>query len=142
MDKKKSFIIYSLGYFISQKSVDHCPQKLSAVSVILNLIIKRDLNSKIVSIEYVSCVPTWIYHDEKEKPVSVLAIPDELENNNLIPEFKDRLINIQKRIHGIITTNDVETPETQWVFSLNGILQHMKKHICPQDIHYLLYDSS
>ena len=137
-EMKKRFIIYSLGNFISH-GVDYCPQKLSAMSVILNLMLERDSASGKIVIESVSCVPTWIYHDDKEKPVSVVSIPDELENDNVPTELKEKLTEVQKRIHGIITADDAEIPDSLWDFLPDGKLQHVGRLIYPQDIHYLFH---
>ena len=137
-ERKKRFIIYSLGNFISH-GVDYCPQKLSAMSVILNLMLERDSNSGKVMVDSVSCVPTWICHDDKEKPVSVVAIPDELESTDVSPELRENLAGVQKRIHGIITADDAEIPDVQWDFLPDGRLQHERRFIYPQDIHYLFH---
>ena len=109
------------------------------MSVILNLMLERDPESGKVKVESVSCVPTWICHDDKEKPVSVVAIPDELESADVSPELKERLAGVQKRIHGIITADDAEIPDTQWDFRPEGKLQHEKRFIYLQDIHYLFH---
>ena len=137
-ERKKRFIIYSLGNFISH-AVDYCPRKLSAMSVILNLMLEKDSESGKVMVESISCVPTWICHDNKEKPVSVVAIPDELERDGVSPELIERLIGVQKRIHGIITADDAEIPDAQWDFLPDGKLQHERRFIYPQDIHYLFH---
>lgn len=137
-ERKKRFIIYSLGNFISH-AVDYCPRKLSAMSVILNLMLERDAESGKVKVDSVSCIPTWICHDDKGKPVSVVAISDELDSADVSPELKERLAVVQKRIHGIITADDAEIPDTQWDFLPEGKLQHVRKRIYPQDIHYVFH---
>ena len=109
------------------------------MSVILNLMLERDSESGKVKVESVSCVPTWICHDDKEKPVSVVAIPDELESTDVSPELRENLAGVQKRIHGIITADDAEIPDVQWDFLPDGRLQHERRFIYPQDIHYLFH---
>ena len=137
-EKKKRFIIYSLGNFISHR-VNYCPHKLSAMSVILNLMLERHPDSGKVKVESVSCVPTWICHDDKEKPVSVVAIPDELKRDDASPELKEKLVGILKKNHGIITADDSEIPDAQWKFLPAGNLQHASQHIYPQDIYYVFH---
>ena len=99
----------------------------------------HNLESEKNRIDSVSCVSTWICHDDKEKPVSVVAIPDELESTDVSPELRENLAGVQKRIHGIITAEDAEIPDALWDFRPEGKLQHEIRFIYPQDIHYLFH---
>lgn len=146
---KKGFVIYSMGNFISQ-GVDYCPKKLSTISVILNVNIRKDATGK-TSVNSVSCIPTWIEYRGADKPVHVVAIPDKIveakENGDI--ELEKRLLSMKKRIHTIITDSHNQDDavfsenemfsenQNSWTFDASSSFQRKDKILYMQDIKYL-----
>lgn len=138
--QKKGFVIYSLGNFVSQ-DIDYCPDKLSAMSIILNIDLKKDTTTKKVTIDSVSCIPTWIHREDKTKPVHVVTIPDALKQARETDNKKteDKLLTIQDKIYSILTQNTLKVPCNDWTFSQESSLQRKEKWIYSQDIQYLIH---
>lgn len=97
VDGNESFVIYSMGNFISNQRRETLGEGYEATEdgVIINFEIHKNQTTNETTIEAIQFVPTWVYRDKEEGDAAftyrILPIERYLENPNL-PEAFNNLV--------------------------------------------------
>jgi poly-gamma-glutamate capsule biosynthesis protein CapA/YwtB (metallophosphatase superfamily) len=85
---KRSLVVYSMGNFISNQQYERTNNRYTEDGIIVNIQIKKNKESKDITISEVSYIPTWVhkYTDNSRTVYEVLPLTDALaskEKHNL-----------------------------------------------------------
>ncbi|WP_019153882.1 CapA family protein [Robertmurraya massiliosenegalensis] len=95
--EQKSFVIYSMGNFISNQRMETLSSKneLTEDGVIVKFDIRKNNETNETTIEQVNYVPTWVYRNMEEGQSKftyrILPIENFLNSSEIIDEFKPRM---------------------------------------------------
>ena len=97
VDGNQSYIIYSMGNFVSNQRLETVDNELTEDGVIVNLDIEKDHETSETTVENVDYVPTWVYRDKEEDDSTytyrILPVEDFLNQSEIPDKFKERMEN-------------------------------------------------
>lgn len=93
--ENQSYVIYSMGNFVSNQRLETVDNALTEDGVIVNLDIQKNNETNETKIKNVEYIPTWVYRN-KEKGDStytyrILPIDDFLNSSDIPSTFKERM---------------------------------------------------
>lgn len=97
VDGHKSFVIYSMGNFVSNQRKETLgdDRELTEDGVIVNFDIKKNNTTNETTIEHVEYVPTWVYRNKEEGQSTytyrILPIENFLNSTDISEAFKTRM---------------------------------------------------
>lgn len=97
VDGNQSFVIYSMGNFVSNQRLETIDNELAEDGVIVNFDVQKNNETKETTLEEVEYVPTWVYRDKEEGDAKytyrILPIEDFLHSSDISDTFKKRMEN-------------------------------------------------
>jgi len=96
-DEKQTFVIYSMGNFISNQRQETLGDgyELTEDGIILLFDIQKNINTDETTIKHVEYVPTWVYRHQETADATytyrILPIDDFLQSDEIEAEYKQRM---------------------------------------------------
>src|SRR5690625_3826097 len=96
-DEKQTFVIYSMGNFISNRRQETLGDgyELTEDGIILLFDIQKNINTDETTIKHVEYVPTWVYRHQETADATytyrILPIDDFLQSDEIEAEYKQRM---------------------------------------------------
>jgi len=96
-DEKNTFVIYSMGNFISNQRQETLGDgyELTEDGIILLFDIQKDISTNETTIKHVEYIPTWVYRHQKPADTTyeyrILPIDDFLQSDEIDEQYKQRM---------------------------------------------------
>lgn len=94
-DDRESFVIYSMGNFVSNQRLETLDNELTEDGIIVNFDIRQHDETKETTIEKVEYIPTWVYRDKEEGESTythrILPIENFVDATDISSAFKKRM---------------------------------------------------
>lgn len=91
----QSYVIYSMGNFLSNQRLETIDNELTEDGVIVNFDIEKNTTTNETTLEKVEYIPTWVYRDKQEGDnkytYRILPIEDFLHSSDISDTFKKRM---------------------------------------------------
>jgi len=92
---KKTFVIYSMGNFISNQRKETIDNELTEDGIIVNFDIRKNNQTNETTIQQVEYIPTWVYRHkeagESKYSYRILPVETYLNNSDISEELKKRM---------------------------------------------------
>lgn len=90
-----SFVIYSMGNFVSNQRLETLDNELTEDGIIVKFEIQKNDQTKETTIKNVEYVPTWVYRNKEDGQSNytyrILPIEDFLDSTDISEAFKNRM---------------------------------------------------
>lgn len=97
IDDQQSYVIYSMGNFVSNQRDETIDNPLAEDGVIVNLAIQKNTATNKTTIENVDHIPTWVYRNKEDGESTytyrILPIKQFLDSSEIPNIFKERMEN-------------------------------------------------
>lgn len=97
IDDQQSYVIYSMGNFVSNQRDETIDNPLAEDGVIVNLVIQKNTATNETTIEKVEHIPTWVYRNKEDGASTytyrILPIEQFLDSSEIPNMFKERMEN-------------------------------------------------
>lgn len=91
----KTFVIYSMGNFVSNQRRETLDNELTEAGIIVNFDVRQNDHTKETTIENVEYMPTWVYRNKEEGESTytyrILPIKDFTDSTDISEIFKNRM---------------------------------------------------